>query len=401
MRKLAIAARRAHKAARISAAFTVRSADWVPVVDISEHQGDVDFRIMLDGGVRGLILRACHGLTSDVRVFGYYERARAAGFAAHEIGFYPFLNPKRGDARSCAEFLCKTALTATAGDPVAFTMIDAEGYASEPPRKGKLEWPAGVEHQEGYSAYVRAHQATVAEILPTSPRIGYTNASFWNPNVGDDELAGSLEWIVPRYPVYTPLGYIVHPLPVHAIGWPDWCAYWVERGKIPLPPAGADWAGWQFSAGWNRQGSRFGAASRNLDLNIIRADAWARFTTPLELPPITTPTLPEEEDMPAKLIRVDGDAAVFAEQGLDAVWGRSLEYIVEKQATGAWSTDPPRVVSRGYLKTLRLVGDEPSYIGTDPSYTGRTTRADFAPDPPATVVLGGSVAVSGRLDIEG
>lgn len=397
-----LAARRTLRAARSVAAAELAAADWVPVVDVSEHQGDIDFRTMRDRGVRGLVLRACHGLDVDDRVHAYYAGARAAGYEANEIGFYPFLNPKRGDARSCAEVLCKAALAAADGDPIPFTMIDVESYLSEPPRKGQLEWPAGPVHQAGYAQWIRDHQAVTAEILPASHRIGYTNAAYWNPNVGDPALAGSLDWFVPRYVVYTPVGYILHPLPEHAAGWPDWCAYWLRRGKAPLPPEGAEWAAWQFSAGWNRQGARYGASSTHLDLNIVRAEDWARWTSPLELPPIITnpPTLSEEDDMPAKLIKVRGDAAVFAEHGLGAVWGRSAEHIAEKQGTGAWAAGPVVEVSRGYLKTLRLVGDEPSYEGVDPSQTGRTTRADFAPEAPAPpVVLAGQVTVAGRLDI--
>jgi hypothetical protein len=39
------------------------------------------------------------------------------------------------------------------------------------------------------------------------------------------------------------------------------------------------WAGWQFSAGFNRQGAGYGCQSSDLDLNIIRADAWERWTS--------------------------------------------------------------------------------------------------------------------------
>lgn len=39
------------------------------------------------------------------------------------------------------------------------------------------------------------------------------------------------------------------------------------------------WAGWQFSADFNRQGSRYGVSSSALDLNIVDSDAWARWTS--------------------------------------------------------------------------------------------------------------------------
>jgi len=123
------------------------------------------------------------------------------------------------------------------------------------------------------------------------------------------------------------------------------------------------------------------------------------FTAWLPHTPPSPPTL-TEDDMPAKLIRVDGDAAQYAELGFEAVWGRSAAHIAEKQGTGAWSTEPARVVTRSYLKTLKLVGDEPDYTGVDPAaFPVRTGRADFAPEPRA--VLSGSVTVGGDLTVTG
>lgn len=366
----------------------------MPVVDVSQHQGVIDFGRMAGEGVAGVILRAVHGLDVDDRAFANYEAARAH-FPSEAIGWYPFLNPKRGTGRQCAEALCSTILRATGGEWAPFTMIDAESYARETPQPGSNPVTGAA-----YAAWVREHEATVAEILPTTNRIGYTNSAFWDPTVGDAALAATFDWIVPRYPVYTILGYLAHPLPEPA-RWPEWCAYWLSRGRGPLPPAGAGgWAGWQFSAGWNRQGARYGCQSRDLDLNIIRADAWARWTTPAAVPPPTTRPPAQEDDMPAKLIRVFGDAAVLAESGFDAVWGRSAEHIAEKQSTGAWASDPARVVTREYLRTLRLVGDEPVYGPDTPAnLPGRTTRADFAPEPASQ--LSGTVTVAGQLGVQG
>lgn len=366
-----LAARAAKLAARAESAASILAESWVPVVDVSEHNDVRDFRRMRGQGVRGVILRACHGLDVDDRALGYYEAARAAGFAGNEIGWYLFINPKRGSGAQCAEVLCSTIIRATAGEWAPFTMIDAEGYRNEPPSKGQapVSGPA-------YSAWLLEHQATTAAILPDTNRIGYTNAAFWDPFVGDAELAAQFDWIVPRYPVYTPAGYLLHPLPEPA-RWHEWAAYWAGRGKAPLAPTGAaDWDGWQCSAGWNLQGSRYGCGGRDLDINIIRARSWARWTSRPTTPGPISPSIPQEDDDMPKLIRPDGDAAVFAVSGIHAVWAVSGDTITTWQGVGVWDTSPVQVVPRSALRALVLCGPEPDYTGV--ALPGRTTAADFA-----------------------
>jgi hypothetical protein len=107
--------------------------------------------------------------------------------------------------------------------------------------------------------------------------------------VGDSKLASELDWIVPRYAVY--------PSPAiqkdkaqlatwrhdHALPQPSKWAAWAFADKNvtgPNPPNGATWSGWQFSADYNGQGAVYVAGSSDLDLNIVKTDAWKRWTTP-------------------------------------------------------------------------------------------------------------------------
>ena len=362
---------------RASLAATVRADEWVPVVDISQHPGDVDFGRMRGEGVQGLILRAVHGLDPDDRAERNYELARNAGFASTEIGWYPFLNPKRGSGRQCAEALCSVILRATAGEWVPFTMIDAESHASETPDKGR-----SVTGQ-AYARWVREHEATTADILPTTHRIGYTNAAYWNGNVGDPELAATFEWIVPRYPVYSFAGYLAHPLPEPA-RWHEWAAYWLAGGKGPLPPAGADgWAGWQISAGWNRQGARLGASSRDIDCNIIRADAWRRWTTRPDStptpPPVVLPT-PTEDDMPPELIRFAGFWDEILETSGGALHGSAEQKLRWRLLYGVTASPntPPGLVSGGKMALVIDPENQPAKFASVLHQLGLTV-ADLTP----------------------
>lgn len=269
------------------------SVAWVPVVDISRHQGAVDFAKMRARGVRGLILRISHGLVLDDRAEIYYRDAIAAGFPADQIGWYPFLNPKRGTGAQTATFAVDHIRRISARSDF-FYMLDVENYRNESPNVG-LAPVFGA----AYAAYIREHIATVLSSSPKSRVIGYTNRAYWNGNVvgvewvGDDQLAAELDWIVARYPAYSPAAYERRPLPASPDGWADWAFNVAPDG--PFPPRGGTWSAWQFSAGYNRQGAAYGASSSDLDLNIVHPDAWARWTA-TAVPPTPIPQPPHMED---------------------------------------------------------------------------------------------------------
>ena len=113
----------------------------------------------------------------------------------------------------------------------------------------------------------------------------------------------------------------------------------------------------------------------------------------------STPPPSQEDDMKPRLIQTPGDAAVFATDGISAVWAVSGPTIVAMQGAGVWDVTPTQTVPRSALKALTLVGPEPDYTGVDPSLTGRTTRADFAATPAPTIT--GTVKVSGDVSLGG
>jgi len=244
------------------------------VIDVSEHQGGIDFAKMAATGVAGVVPRAGingrRDKTFDTNVAG----TRAAGMALPAV--YWFANPKSSTSGSTQG----TLLAAAVGQVGAGRgMIDAEWYSSE---GGPNPVVKGLSLARWYSDMADAVLAgTGAE------PIIYTGAAYWDDfvaraNPGDDEqaLAGALarlgrcDLILARYPVYRPDG----PAPGAPATWSDWAFARDRRG--PAIPVGCHgpWAGWQFSAGFNGQGPTYGVASADLDLNIVTEEAWARWT---------------------------------------------------------------------------------------------------------------------------
>lgn len=264
---------------------------YLPIVDISHHQGGVDFATMKRRGVHGLILRISNGDTLDKRAGGYYPAAVAAGFDPADLLWYVFVNPKRCSAQRCVESSVEYIRSITGRDDTAI-MWDFEHFDREPGTRG----PGTIRGAE-YANYARTLIAGVEHLAPGWRQFAYSNAAFWDHWVGShgDDIVDQLDWIVPRYPVHSTAGYDRYPLP-DVDGWAEWA---FARAPGPLAPRRGEWVGWQFSADFNGQGPRYGCQSSALDLNIVDADAWARWTQGVaSYPPETTDPDPEEPDMP-------------------------------------------------------------------------------------------------------
>jgi GH25 family lysozyme M1 (1,4-beta-N-acetylmuramidase) len=252
----------------------------VPVVDISKWQGHVNFKTMRQRGVEGLIVRLLNGRTRDSLAAGYINDAKDEGF---EVLGYGFCNPKAD--RSGADFAerlvdCAADL-GVANRPV---MFDVENYLNEP---GNLPIITGNAWQD----WLELGVDTVIRLMGRPP-ILYSNASYF---ASTGLVGGTLTrcpLIVARYPYYSPLS--PQP-PADAREWERWI---FDQPKRPQVPRGfTDWQGWQFSAGFNRAGRTYGASSTDLDLNLIKPDAWENWTSgivihppPVEVTPAPVPT---------------------------------------------------------------------------------------------------------------
>jgi len=333
----------------------------VPFVDISKHQGPVDFAKMTANHVEGVFIRAGNGTRPDPMFLPHLVGARAAGL---KVGVYWFCNPKVSTGIDQGQRLAAAHLVAK-GD--VRPMLDVEDYTAESGPTGQL--PA-----DQYAVWLRG---MVAEVARTRTPIIYTNRAYWGAHVQATDF-GHLDLICARYPFYSPTECAAHVPPLDARDWDEWIM--AETPKRPQVPDGWDtWNAWQFSAGYNGRGHAYGATSADMDLNIARDDAWARWLDrapvepPIEIIPPITP--PQEADMPRFIQPADGDTAVFITDGLTATWVPNSQ-ILSHAVADAFTVDGTRhPVHRDTLKLLRLWGPAPTYAA---GYTGpRSTAADF------------------------
>ena len=211
--------------------------EWTAVVDISKHQGEVDFAKMRSAGVEGVIIRATHGSSVDTKLTENVAGARRGGYQDADLGFYSFINPKRGSSTETATATVQ-AIDRALGHTDTLYMHDIENYRNEPPDRGK-----GPVFGAAFSGYLRQHMERVRALAPGIHIIAYSNASFWDGAVsgtnqkwvGDPALAAEIDWIVPRYPVWPPsrLGTVAERN--------EWAK---TSPKPPKSPSG--WAAWAF-----------------------------------------------------------------------------------------------------------------------------------------------------------
>src|SRR3954454_9196970 len=313
----------------------------VPVIDISQHQGQVDAAKMAAAGVRGVIVRAGNGVRPDAM---FVTNARNISAAGMKVGAYWFLNPKASDAVTQAGKFAEDLKQVPLDLP---PMLDIEWYSDEFPKGVPMLAPSD------YAAWIRQFIIELERLQPLRPTI-YTSASFWNAWVGSAAF-GDHDVILARYLK----GSSEIPTPD---GWAQWA---LGRPKRPASPIGwtNGWAGWQFSAQGNAQAERFGAQSQDIDLNIVTVDAWARWTggpAPEPVAVVTVdPAIDDEDTEPppnrARLIKCDdGDPAVFVVNGITAAWATEQSINVGRMLQTV--DDDVHLAPRAMLKDLILLG---------------------------------------------
>jgi hypothetical protein len=192
-------------------------------------------------------------------------------------------------------------------------MMDVESYANE----SNGDYPAlrGAAYENWLAD--GAGTLTRADAWRRRPII-YSNAAYFGAMGMQAGKLADCPLIVARYPFY----FAGAPAPpADPDEWDDWIL--TATSKRPQVPTGwTDWDGWQFAAGFDRVGPFYGVSSADLDLNIIRPNAWAAWTeqAPVEshpdvtVPPLSPPApnpdpspapTPTEDDMPAIVTNED------------------------------------------------------------------------------------------------
>ena len=209
------------------------------VIDVSRHQGRMDWARAANAGCVAACARATMGLQSP-NYSGYDEEFVRNWHGMTMVGvirgayhlFMPELDPS-----AQADWYISVVR-----DRPRWAVVDAELNAKGVPRAAfwarLLEWCIIVDQHwpiergtsDVYDDEGRERSTRV---------VVYTRASFWNQQLG------GVPW---------PLGKL-------------WVAHYTQQPKPSIPKSWADWLLWQYSADENYRGGEFGAQSWAIDLS--------------------------------------------------------------------------------------------------------------------------------------
>lgn len=254
--------------------------DYVAVLDTSGWQANYagngrlrpgalpfEFEKAKARGVQGVIHRVGNGTSLDESFALASQSCQAAELA---FGAYYYMQPNRLQAKDAA------ALVQTWLDQFPRTqlpiMLDCEEYNGTQWSKQKL------------GEYIRVLLLELERLDGRKPLI-YSGAWWWNSRVAGDFT--SYDTMQSRYPRYGTVP------PSDLAEWDQW----IPWDKPPLDSPGmGEWDGWQFTS--DLYGPDFGvpadAATTRLDGNVVKPEAWARWTDGA----VVNPPPPPQEDPP-------------------------------------------------------------------------------------------------------
>lgn len=233
---------------------------WLTGVDVAKYQGNMKWAVLANDGLDFAYVRFSVGLTVDPLAKQNVERLRRLGIP---FGGYHFFYPD-------LDIAAQTRLFTTAHQqfkPRLVPMVDVESRG-----KGTVKVaPRGIEMR--LAKIVNGLTAAVGK-----PPAIYTSATFWNQWVKSIAF-GHCPIILARYVHSSVAAYKEHPVPKPLAQWTKYALD--HKDKRPVVPLGwSKYDGWQFSAGYNGCGKRYGAESADLDLNIMRPESFHRFQIP-------------------------------------------------------------------------------------------------------------------------
>ncbi len=179
------------------------SRELIKGIDVSHHNGDIDFASVKAAGYRFVLMKATQDNDfSDPRFLTNMAAARAAGLAAGAYHFFDYTL----DGRAQADHFIDRLEAAGGVDDLLPPVVDVECWA-----------PIGASIHAVAATRLRDFVARVYERTGRLPVI-YTSVYMWRQVVGNAE------------------GFEEHPL---------WAACWGCEEPISIPPGWDDWTFWQ------------------------------------------------------------------------------------------------------------------------------------------------------------
>ncbi|SFI59081.1 Glycosyl hydrolases family 25 [Paenibacillus sp. UNC496MF] len=213
-----------------------RRSSNVRVVDVSHHQGDIDWGKVSAGRVAGAFIKATEGATFVDPLF--VVNAAAAAKAGLRIGFYHYAHPERNGAKEEAAHFVETIGERKADFP---HVLDVEGEAS---KLGALTtwcstWLKEVERLTGRPAMIY----TGASFADTYLGKSLGKWPLWIAHYGVDRPAGNevwKQWSVFQYTAKGRVGGIQGNADVNAMEKAFFDRYAGGTASVPNPAANGD-----------------------------------------------------------------------------------------------------------------------------------------------------------------
>lgn len=201
-----------------------KSSDNVKVIDVSHHQGSIDWAKVAADGVHGAFIKATEGLTGNDEMLS----ANAVGAVKEgiNIGFYHYARPENNDAKKEAAYFAEKVKGYQCDFPL---VLDVEGGASKLGGAALTTWCV-IFLQE-------------LEWLTGRTSMIYTGASFAKSYLGK-ELAA----------------------------WPLWIAHY----GVDMPMTNNTWGTWsvfQYS-----DSGQVSGITGNVDINVMEKSFFDKYT---------------------------------------------------------------------------------------------------------------------------
>ena len=214
---------------------------WMSGIDISEYQGDINWARVKQMGIDFAYIRAGVGITKDKQATRNVSVSKLRGIPR---GVYIYFKPELDVAKQA-----KILLDANV-DCELIPMIDVEHHGDLTPK----------EIVDALTKMVDIIEKAIGK----APVI-YTGKWFWDARVKSKKFSRCPLWIS-QYFYYSAQEYKNNPVPVDPRVWG---VYARTRLKPDLIAGWDKWSAWQFSAGFNGVGKRYGMQSADLDLNLV------------------------------------------------------------------------------------------------------------------------------------
>jgi len=223
---------------------------YVTGIDVSEYQGEIAWKKVASFGFDFAYIRSNVGTKQDSMLEHNSKRV-----ANNKIpfGYYVYVKPEL-DAEEQISILLEAHRKYGAN---LAPQIDVEHHGDLHPSHVRKS----VDH-----IIKRATEA-----LGRPPTV-YSGDWFWNSRVKSRKHGNCPLWVA-KYVQYSQKEFEQNGVPMKPADW----AAWALSFEQPKPLMGwKDWDIWQFAAGHNNCGKRYGMVSDDLDLNIMKAECMAR-----------------------------------------------------------------------------------------------------------------------------